>query len=113
MTTTRFDNLPTAELVELERQSRDDRRTLMALIRERFNTESGFQIGKSYRIISGRFKGRRMILRYITLGGDIPMIYTNRPVYPLADGPLNKGANGWNCKHFQTPLEHLDPTPLD
>lgn len=111
--TTRFDNLPTAELVELERQSRDDRRTLKELIRKRFEVECGREFGRVYRIKAGRFKGRLMKLLGVTLGGDIPMILVQDPVYPVAYGPLNKGSKGWNSRHVQTRMEHLEETPFD
>lgn len=108
--TSRFHNLPTAELVELERQSREDRRALLQIIRERFVQESGFELGKPYRIIAGRYAGRTMLLRYIVIGGGIPMIHVQESIYPVAEGPLNKGS-GWNFKHMQTRLEHLEREP--
>ena len=106
MTATRFDNMPTAELVELERQTREDRRALLELIRSRFVAESGLEIGKAYRIVSGQYRGRLMLVNYIVIGGGIPMIHTQEAVYPLAEGPLNKG-NGWNRRHVKVRPDSL------
>ncbi|MDQ0422378.1 hypothetical protein J2045_003426 [Peteryoungia aggregata LMG 23059] len=110
--TTRFDNLPTDELVELERQARDDRKLLMRLIQQRFEAECGREIGRIYRIHSGRYAGRRMLLQYIALGGGIPMIHTQEPVYPVAQGPLDK-RGGFNNRHQETRLSNLalEPEP--
>lgn len=109
--TTRFDNLPTEELVRLEADMREERKLLFALIRERLKVECPLDIGKAYRIKSGRFEGRKMLLLYIVPGGASHI--GRSEIYPLAEGPLDKSPGKWNIKTQQTRLENLDPEPLD
>lgn len=110
--TSRFDNLPTDELLRLEMQSRIDRDELMTLIGERFRSDGPYQIGRVYRVKPGfRLAGRKMLLSYIVVGTPtIPR--WERLAWPIASGPLDKG-KGWNTKHERIGLEALDPEALD
>ncbi|ELT47403.1 hypothetical protein [Brucella intermedia] len=109
----RFDNLPTDELLQKELQTRVDRRELLHLIEDRFKAEAQktYTFGMAYRIASGRFAGRAMILEYVVVGGKqfspIP-----QALFPLAEGRLSipHGMRPWTTKTQQVRLESLDPS---
>lgn len=108
----RFDNLPTEELLQKELQGRIDRRNLLRLIGNRFKAEAAqtYHIGKAYQIRSGRFAGRAMILDYVVVGGT-QFSPVQKPLFPLAEGRLSNpnGARPWTIKTQQVRLESLDP----
>ena len=110
---TRFDNLPTEELIAIELQMRQEREQLAALIAERFKDESPMKPGMIYRIVSGRFIGRRMLLSSIVSGRGILSRYA---LHQIASGPLDskssKAGDGWTIRHQQTLAVNLDPATL-
>lgn len=108
----RFHNLLTEELIQREMQSRIDRDELLLLIGERFRSESGFEIGKAYRVKpGGRLANRVMRLSYIVVGTPTVLRFAV-PAWPIASGPLHNGKR-WNSKHERIILSALDPEPVD
>lgn len=110
---TRFDNLPTEQLLQMELQARIDRRCLLHLIGDRFKAEAEetYSIGKAYLIASGRFAGRAMILEYVNVGGT-QFSADPKPLFPVAEGRLSiaHGTRPWTTKTQQVRLEKLDPS---
>lgn len=110
---TRFDNLPTDELLRAELQMRLDRRALLSLVNSRFRAlaEERFTFGKAYKVARGRFADRFIILEYVVAGGT-QFGAVQDEMFPLAEGRLSFTGKQlkWTRKTQQVRLDALDPT---
>lgn len=108
---TRFDNLPTGELLQLELQNRIEQRQVRHLIADRFKAEAleKYELGKAYKIGKGRFEGRYMILAFIVVGGA-QFDPSPKALFPIAEGRLSitHGLRPWTTKTQQVRIENLD-----
>lgn len=108
---TRFDNLPTDELLQVELKNRIEQREIRHLIADRFEAEAleRYEIGKAYKIVKGRFEGRFMILAFVVVGGS-QFDPNPKALFPIAEGRLSivHGTRPWTTKTQQVRIENLD-----
>lgn len=106
--TNRFDNIPTADLLAREMDDRKALRELQAAVKERLTAEAGIEIGAVYKIVAGRFEGRRMLALYVVPG--IPDALQRWPYETLVEGRLNgksAAGDGWTIKTQRTRIENV------
>lgn len=108
---TRYDNLPTDEILQLELDIRIEHRQVRHLIADRFKAEAleKYELGKAYKIAKGRFEGRYMILAFIVVGGA-QFDPSPKALFPIAEGRLSitHGLRPWTTKTQQVRIENLD-----
>jgi len=106
--TDRFDNISTADLLAREMDDRKALRELQDAIRDRLKAEAGIEIGAVYKIVSGRFKGRRMLALYVV--PQIPDAMKREPYETIVEGRLNgksAAGDGWTIRTQRTRIENV------
>ncbi len=61
----RFDNVSTSDLVARYAEITLEREAVLKAAKERLVSECAIQVGKTYRVAAGRFKGRLMLVGYV------------------------------------------------
>lgn len=106
--TNRFDNIPTADLLAREMEDRKVLRELQDAVRERLKADAGIEIGAIYRIVRGRFKGRRMLALYVV--PQIPDVMKREPYETTVGGRLNgksAAGDGWTIRTQRVRIENV------
>lgn len=106
----RFNNISTADIAAREAEVRAEAYDLGCALRARLIAEAGIEIGAVYRVISGRFEGRRLLVEGVNAGIEGIDLRGRNEWSVFAWGRLDgksAAGDGWTIRRQNVGIERL------